>query len=198
MECCQLLGYAYHLKASWSVNRWRVGILGRCTKEEEEELSLASSLVVDCFIKKRSEIAVKTRTLTKKAVESQKHKINAYPNRPSSTVAWNWEGIFIKAARANSACLLLKSTFLDIISVKLTNWIYKAGFISVNRCVEVVKVKKKCEISILHGSSSWKPENYQKLELGCYHQNSSSCPKARLRLRPRLLTRGTHCKYASV
>ena len=51
---------------------------------------------------------------------------NLYPNMPSSIVALYWEGISIKAARANSACFLDGSTSFDIISVKLTNWTEKS------------------------------------------------------------------------
>lgn len=45
-----------------------------------------------------------------------------YPNIPSSNVALYWEGISIKADRANSVCFLIVFTFFVIISVKFTNY----------------------------------------------------------------------------
>ena len=49
-------------------------------------------------------------------------RIGYYPNIPSSKVALYWEGISIKADRANSVCFLIGLTFFDIISAKFTNY----------------------------------------------------------------------------
>lgn len=54
--------------------------------------------------------------------------LNCYPNRSSAMVALYWEGISIKAERANSVCFLDGSTFFDMISVKLTNYIHHKNY----------------------------------------------------------------------
>lgn len=52
-------------------------------------------------------------------------EMNAYPKRPSSIVALYCEGISINAERANSVSFRDWGTDFDIISVKLTNWIWR-------------------------------------------------------------------------
>lgn len=50
------------------------------------------------------------------------YQLESYPSKLSSSVALYWDGISIKAARANSASFLEWSIFFDIMSVKFTNY----------------------------------------------------------------------------
>lgn len=59
---------------------------------------------------------------------------NFYPNMPSSRVALYWEGISIRAERANSVCFLDRSTFFDMISVKFTNCIKETSPSELRTC----------------------------------------------------------------
>lgn len=118
-----------------------------------------------------------------------------YPNRLWSMVALYWDGISIKAARANSVSFRFESTFFDIISVKFTNYTqskFKIFTFLHNNKIWMSKANRYMDIGDV------KPESCQRLELECYHQTLSSYPMAHLQLQPTLSIVDTRCNLMSI